>query len=364
MKKFARFREFLPNRDGSIIPIFAFMLTPLLIAAGVAVDYAQVSKYKTKMVTIADAAILAAAVEAQKLPDLKDEVAVKAKLAEQMEAFLKANTVNMRGPEFEIKEIKYDTETQGVELKLAYSFDTNFMKITGVDEVADEVETAVFLSQDEQQAISMYLVLDRSGSMNTRPRERKLVNGRWRWVFGDSCIDSLKNAVTGLHNHFEQKDPENKYVRTGAVAYQSRVQGRVKLDWGSAHVDRFTRGLRAGGGTQAFNALSRATAQLSGNAEEQEHAKKNKSDPRKYIVFMTDGADHRDANARRNCDRAKDKEIEIFTVAFQAPTQGKELLKYCASSESHYFNADNSAELMDAFQKIGEAAARELAIAK
>jgi hypothetical protein len=39
-----------------------------------------------------------------------------------------------------------------------------------------------------------------------------------------------------------------------------------------------------------------------------------------------------------------------------APQRGQELLRYCASSSSHYYEAEETAELVAAFKAIGERA--------
>jgi len=39
-----------------------------------------------------------------------------------------------------------------------------------------------------------------------------------------------------------------------------------------------------------------------------------------------------------------------------APSRGQSLLKYCATDLSHYFDANDAAELVAAFKEIGEKA--------
>lgn len=53
-------------------------------------------------------------------------------------------------------------------------------------------------------------------------------------------------------------------------------------------------------------------------------------------------------------DRSKTiPSIEIYTIAFQAPSAAKTLLKSCATSESYYIDAASGTELKDAFKAIG-----------
>jgi hypothetical protein len=66
----------------------------------------------------------------------------------------------------------------------------------------------------------------------------------------------------------------------------------------------------------------------------------------KVAILMTDGAfntayDNTQGNsvmqAKRLCDSMKDNGVLIYSVAFQAPFNGKDILEKCASSESTFF---------------------------
>jgi len=93
-------------------------------------------------------------------------------------------------------------------------------------------------------------------------------------------------------------------------------------------------------------------------------------DTDKVMVIMTDGENFRskdgilhslrdggnDANrtTQRLCDRIKNDDIQVFTIAYEVtdtPTQN--LLRNCATSNGNFFNATNAQELNDAFQAIG-----------
>ncbi|MEL7300264.1 MAG: pilus assembly protein [Pseudomonadota bacterium] len=51
------------------------------------------------------------------------------------------------------------------------------------------------------------------------------------------------------------------------------------------------------------------------------------------------------------CDAIKDEEIIIFSIAFEAPQAGEDVMKYCASSTGHYYNV-NGTDLEAAFTSI------------
>lgn len=97
------------------------------------------------------------------------------------------------------------------------------------------------------------------------------------------------------------------------------------------------------------------------------------SNPRKAIVLMTDGQNTQrmnhgngmhNVNAVSNatepnnytkelCNNIKEKNIDVYTVAFQVTDNTiKTILKDCASGPSHYFDASDSAALNKAFADI------------
>lgn len=82
----------------------------------------------------------------------------------------------------------------------------------------------------------------------------------------------------------------------------------------------------------------------------------------KAVILMSDGAflhqEHDEMGtsteqARRVCDAMKDQgEIIIYSVAFQAPQAGKDILDYCASGPEFSFSPDSGEELTQAYKAI------------
>ncbi|MGI9382481.1 MAG: hypothetical protein ACR2PO_04955, partial [Methyloligellaceae bacterium] len=83
----------------------------------------------------------------------------------------------------------------------------------------------------------------------------------------------------------------------------------------------------------------------------------------KAVILMTDGdfntsytngSQNRTSTtqAKALCDSMKREEILVYAVAFQAPSSAKAALQDCASTVSHYFDANDGAELRAAFQSI------------
>jgi len=57
---------------------------------------------------------------------------------------------------------------------------------------------------------------------------------------------------------------------------------------------------------------------------------------------------------RLMCDRIKSKGIEIYTISFQINDDtAKALIKNCATTENHNFDAGSNDALIEAFAKIG-----------
>ncbi len=91
---------------------------------------------------------------------------------------------------------------------------------------------------------------------------------------------------------------------------------------------------------------------------------------RRYFPFMNDSAAYnewyygvrnyvnatiKDARTQAICDTAKDQQIILFTIAFEAPSQGQAVLKECASSDAHYFEVASDGtgiNISDAFAAI------------
>ena len=62
-------------------------------------------------------------------------------------------------------------------------------------------------------------------------------------------------------------------------------------------------------------------------------------------------ASTKDNRTKAVCDAAKAKNIVVYTIAFEAESAGKAVLKDCASSDSHYFDVDGL-DIVDAFSSI------------
>jgi len=87
----------------------------------------------------------------------------------------------------------------------------------------------------------------------------------------------------------------------------------------------------------------------------------DQNDTLRIMVLMTDGENccglrdtpvAQNENALAVCEDLRDEAVVVFSIAFEAPENGVNLMEECASSESHFFNT-NGEGMRATFQAIG-----------
>ena len=356
---FSIVKRFRKDDNGSIMTFAALTMPVMMLSTAVTLQYSMTVSAGKKVQHWTDSALMAGAVEANKLDSIEDAVAVQAELEKYADKFLDAGFSETSQAIFKSREVTYDPKTKVAKIEVSYQYPTIMDTITGDQQKTYLSEAEVVLSSKEKNPISMHLVLDKSGSMDWDARGRNVEDDRMK---------ALKQAVASLTAQMASLDPEKKYVRMGAVAFDSRKYYRnVKMNWDPQTVNAYTQSLRPGGGTNSTSAMKHARNQFKNKKEEKQHEKKNSGKLKKFILFLTDGANNRssyDTQTKKQCKNAKKDGVEIYTIAFMAPTSAQKLLKDCASSTSHYFEAENSSELIASFQAIGDEATKDLAFSK
>jgi len=243
-------------------------------------------------------------------------------------------------------------------------------------------------STEAKNALSMFLVVDKSGSMDedtdtinaAQPtkieqqtyQESCTVNGRrttctrTRNVTVNNYvkkIEALKVATKSLLDTIKTADTEKKYARLAAVSYNNVKQTSTPLAWGTDAALTYVNNLAATGSTNSGEAMQEAYESLNKPAENTAHqTMSGQSKPSKYIIFMTDGENNisgADNKTKLACANAKTAGMEIYSIAFMAPTAGQKLLETCATDPTtHYYKAENAVQLVAAFKSIGEKAAQ------
>lgn len=395
-------RRLLGDRGGNFGIMTAIMLPVLVGAAGLAMQVGDILLSKQQLQEAADSAALATATALAngKIQTSQAEAFARDFVAGQMANYVQSG-VDIKGA----TGVDVHTTTSGkstsyqVTVSPSYDLAVNpLMQAVGFStQHLSTSGTTVSGHSQTQGSVSMYLALDKSGSMGEdtatvnadNPTESYTYdcNGHYtkkgKWVY-DTCtgsranyytkIEALKIAAGNLFGQLNSADPNAEYVRTGAVSYDLVQYTPSNLAWGTTGVTSYVNALQAGGGTNSSGAVSTAYSSLTaknaaGNDNEDAlHKQKTGQVPKKYIVFMTDGDNNDDSRGGRSydtltkatCDSAKAKGIEIYTIAFMAPSVGQALLHYCATDDSHYFQAEKMEDLLAAFKAIGAKASAQL----
>ncbi|MCP4070564.1 MAG: VWA domain-containing protein [Hyphomicrobiales bacterium] len=350
-----RVRNFFNHKSGNVAATFAIALLPIMLSVGAAIDYSRMSNLHNKVAIATDAALLAAVANVMNSVDLKDTAAVNARLKEEFEPLLLANMYGADSYIYNGFTINFDPKTGGVDVNVDVDYNAAIFGLVGLNKLDTDVEAATSMQVKAGGAISMFLVLDRSGSMD------------WSNGDGGTKMQSLQLATIQMISNFRKYDPNEEFIRMGSVAYSSHTWSVQQIKWDLDYVKNYVDAMLAGGGTDSSNAVEQAYNMLTKKSEITEHEKKNDQEPDLVLVFMTDGDNNSpgaDSATKITCSKAKNYGIEIYTIAFQAPAKGQGLLKYCASSSAHYFEPENTDELIDSFKSIGKNVSDKLVLAK
>jgi len=386
--------RFLRDRAGNFAMVTAVVIPVILAAGGIAIDLTKTVLAKAELQDASDAAVLAAAsalANDGKTPEQAKRIAAEL-FAMQMtgsSSIVKEGdkTIIDSAPVINITETPTANNGKAFKVDIAathivkYTVFTRLLgHTTGTLNSASTAESKT--ATESKNAFSMFLVLDRSGSMSfatsekdpdpTKKCQRHLASN---WYTANlaatapcyiSKIAALKSAVAALTKQLNTADPGNKYVRTGASSYNDIMLKSVSaLAWGTTGISSYVNAIPAVplGGTDSSDAFAEAVKQLKSANEITLHQKQNGMTPSRYIVFMTDGenthyrTDPNTTEANRqtlaSCAEAKTAGIQVYSVAFLAPENGQKLLKTCASSPDHYFAAEDVATLISAFKVIG-----------
>lgn len=343
----ATLRSALTNRDGNFALFSAILMPVLLMAAGLAIDTASVMSMKVRLQAAADSAALATSSRLASEDLLETDAVAYATQFYNGQSSSEYTTYMELAVAPTVKVDKIDDDGRdlwqvAVTVNAAQPL-TPMARLLGADTMNIQVMGKSESAAATKSALSMVLVLDKSGSMD------------W-YADGEKKIKSLRDAVGDLLTQMSDADPTNQYVRVGAVSYDNERDKTQSIEWGTSKVATFVDGLRANGGTDSSEAFKWAYWRVKDSTEDAAHYEKTELAPARIIVFMTDGDNNQysaDTTTKHYCDLAKEKDIEVYTVAFDAPRRGKQLLSYCATSDQHFFDASNKDELVRAFKNIG-----------
>ena len=386
---------FASNRAGNL-GMIATLTFPLLLAAiGVSLDYMTMVNKQQVLQNGLDAAAVSAA--ASLVSGSNTETTV----ADYASALLMASIGDSlgEGEKTDLKskfsvDVKKTTSggTKTYDVKLSGYFTVALSPFAHFIGYSQLPVAAVSSTQSEfksKNALSMYLVLDRSGSMSfvtdTVDSSKNDCPGystaNWEYFpyvqATSPCyvnkMGALKQAANALFSGFdvlEKKDPNDTIIRVGGVSFTEVMQTAQAITWGTSSLKTYVGSLPSypTGGTDMSGGMDLAYHTLTDAAEATAHAAKGNTSFSKFIVLMTDGENTGasmewnpalDAKTLATCTTARATGITIYTVAFMAPPKGVTLLQDCAGAIGNFYVANDMKSLVEAFADIGNKAAEK-----
>jgi Flp pilus assembly protein TadG len=371
-----KLKEFASDKAGNFGIVTAILLPVLIGAAGLAVDVSNAMQVKTQLGAIADSASLAAA---SALGSKKITTAAQAKALAQDFAKAQLTGVGVDPSAFtisvEVKTTILNSLSNKYEVSVVINglTDTSLMQVFGKKTMNVANASTAMSSTGTQNSLSMYLVLDRSGSMQAsvlasiknfttctyyymNAAQTTLYSQKNVYPCYNQRIEVLQSSVDGLLATLLKADPDKKFIRTGADAYSSDKFDPQDLDWGTAGVSKYVGEMDPEGGTSSTNAFKEAVDSLLDPMEDSAHKNKNGLTPKKYVLFMTDGENNSSSDNTKTlaqCKRAKDAGVTVYTVGFMlSSVTAKTFMLSCASSATTYYDAQDGSLLNAAFASI------------
>jgi Flp pilus assembly protein TadG len=180
---------------------------------------------------------------------------------------------------------------------------------------------------------------DDDGAVNTPPggsgdRPQKAIVNDPRNFRGYVCGNPELMPLTG-----ERQPLKNKIDSFGASGWTA---GHIGIQWGWYTL------------SPNFNAVWPSSAQSRAYGAAQNL---------KVMVVMTDGSfntwyEGGNGNSFNQgdalCDAIKDEDVEVYTVAFQAPGNAETFLRGCATGPNYYFETSTGTALRQAFEEIAK----------
>jgi len=390
-------RRFLVRDQRGTFAVFSlFVFLAMLLVAGLAIDLMRHETVRLRMQGVTDRAVLAATSLRQTPSSATPEQILTAYFAaEGLSAQL--------GDQYSIVDDPEDGRT--ITVVPTATVPSLFMRLVGIDSFAVATPAAAQEAVGNRTRVELVMVLDVSGSMNGQGKIGAMREAAAQlaatlladnedgamavtlvpydtWVLPPAgFLNSFTNITgTGACNDWTvwniitntlslatqrrncntavwaQVSPYHNDATEAVAAINGLVaRGTTSIDlgvrWGAMHFDPSIR--------PAVNDLI-----TNGTVDPIFQGRPfdwSEPDLVRALILLTDGENCcgertltalQDLNTIAVCTELKLRGVTIYSVAFQAPPSGALLMQACASSPSHYFNA-NVNELVSVFEAIG-----------
>ena len=377
---------FARDEGGQVLLIFALAVTAMVMFVGVAMDYSRASRAHTKLQNSLDAVVLSIAREAQEETSEDD---LKIMAAARMATMLK-------NYDFEVTAV--DTTSGTLTISAEGSVAAGLTTVAGYETLKQRVTSQASWGTGK---LEVAMVLDSTGSMSQYNRMVELkkaakamldelesseeglvkiaivpfdvnvrVDNSYKtasWFKSDWWISWFWNGC--LADRDQSNDVSDAAVTSSAsTKYPGALCGSNNLKTVLPLTDDFTAlhnkvdSLAPAGNTNITIGMAWGMTILSSQEPFTGGVAPGTKDVTKAIVLMTDGdntanrwtstASQIDARTQLACQSAKTAKIVVYSIRLMEGNGT--LLSACATSTEHYYNVENVADLVPAFQAIGE----------
>lgn len=359
------FADFKTNQRGNVATMFGLVILVLMGLLALTLDFSRAQNLKASLTDIADSAALAGANLAVTGGENRGDI-----IRDLVDIHVATSDLNNADSSITLtsSSVDFDHENAQLTVTLNGQVKTSFAGIFGFSALNVSGQSTTAFGLEDISPVSMAFILDHSGSM-TKPSSS-----------GGTKIEALQSSVETMFNVIEEAAPRQELLqtnlRTGMTAFDDELvtEHTIPMGFGWTTVEHEVFKLTPKGDTNTTPAFDLAFQMLAGDTP-------NETDVRKFLIFMTDGRNDNQAengNTLLLCDQAKAQGIEIFSIAFEAPQKGQDLLRACASgintannagedqgsippaspvagtqAQQYYFDAQDGDELVAAFRQIG-----------
>lgn len=395
---FSKIKEIILSNKASLLITFAYSLMPLLIAVFCVINLIDLNHKKISMDSVNNAVILSATSKmasnfnyfGNNITSYSEKVIIdntKKNIRHNIKESLSIDTFDRKdinyiadnvkiyiAPHNKVNDYK-DRHVYNINSTIFYDYHFKFLGKLLSDniyyKIVSFVSSILTINNSDDSVSFVEFVIDLSGSM-TCPMD---ANPEDQTLFGlcgkdkkHSKIQALKNAMMLLLDTIGRLPNVTQRFYMGLIGYTENITKQITPSWGVKNISRYIlqdMDAIALGGTNSSPAMKKAYKELT--ADEKSNFlmkifhKKSKvpSLPfRKYIIFLTDGANNYPASDKKTlkiCEKAKKHSIKIFTISINAPAVGRNLLKKCAHSIEEYYNVADINSLLKVFKNISTA---------
>jgi len=388
--------RFVRDRRGNIAMMFGLFLFVILGAAGVAIDLQRSNLIRTEIHEASDAALLAAARYKSGHPN-----ADNSELTKVARKVFDNDLKNKSAVDITSFAISFDNANDKFALDLDGSINTLLMNLFGQKTVSVATRSEAKLGKVPLVEIAM--ALDTTGSMNQkgkigtmRTAARDLVKTMFEAKDADVKIGVVpfaqyvnlgsayasaswlsnpggawKGCVGSRNYPYNTLDSDYATHKTPGVNGAPCPDKLMPLSTDEVALDTMISKLTPNGFTYIPAGLTWAWSLLSPAdpfSEGVSYQKIKDEHGVKALILMTDGENTRAPDypthnslseplanqlTKEICVNIKKDDIVVYTIAFDVTDPDiKDILEYCATTSSHYFDAASASDLIDAFASI------------